>query len=205
MGRGLTVAAATVHRHSTRLERATPRPADRPQDYNLLVPQDVHHPPLSGPPALTAALAAATDAWQALLGDRLVSVVLFGSLARGEARERSDIDVLVVAEDFPRSLAERRRLLMDAWDRVRAQTGLGSVEWNLVTKTPEEARHRSPLYLDMVDDAHLLVDREGFFAAVLAGMRARMRELGSRRVYLPDRRWYWDLKPDFRFGEVVEI
>jgi hypothetical protein len=32
-----------------------------------------------------------------------------------------------------------------------------------------------------------------------------MRALGSRRVYLADGSWYWDLKPDFRFGEVVEI
>ena len=24
-------------------------------------------------------------------------------------------------------------------------------------------------------------------------------------VFLDDGSWYWDLKPDFRFGEVVEI
>ena len=74
-----------------------------------------------------------------------------------------------------------------------------------MTKTPEEARHHSPLYLDMVEDAVLLVDRDGFFTTVLDAMRARMRELGSRRVFLDDGNWYWDLKPDFRFGEVVEI
>jgi hypothetical protein len=32
-----------------------------------------------------------------------------------------------------------------------------------------------------------------------------MRALGSRRVYLADGSWYWDLKPDFRPGEVVEL
>jgi hypothetical protein len=88
---------------------------------------------------------------------------------------------------------------------VQAQEDSPEVEWNLVTKSPEEARYRSPLYLDLVEDAVLLVDRDGFFQAVLDGMRARMRELGSRRVVLPDGSWYWDLKPDFRFGEVVEI
>ena len=112
---------------------------------------------------------------------------------------------MVVADGFPKSLAERRRLLLDEWTRVRAAQGLSFVEWNLVTKTPAEARHHSPLYLDMVEDARILVDRDGFFAAVLESMRARMHVLGSRRVYLPDRSWYWDLKPDFRFGEVVEI
>ena len=51
----------------------------------------------------------------------------------------------------------------------------------------------------------LLLDRGAFFANVLDAMRARMRALGSRRVFLEDGNWYWDLKPDFRFGEVVEI
>jgi hypothetical protein len=113
--------------------------------------------------------------------------------------------VLIVAEGFPRSLAERRRPLLAEWVQARADLALPYVEWNLVTKTPDEARYRSPLYLDMVEDAILLFDRDGFFAGVLDGMRARMRELGSRRVYLADESWYWDLKPDFKFGEVVEI
>jgi hypothetical protein len=29
--------------------------------------------------------------------------------------------------------------------------------------------------------------------------------LGSRRVFIADGSWYWDLKPDFRFGEAVEL
>jgi hypothetical protein len=90
-------------------------------------------------------------------------------------------------------------------ERTRAPRGLPHVQWNLVTKSPAEAQLRSPLYLDLVEDGILILDRQGFFEAVLAGMRARMRALGSRRVHLPDGTWYWDLKPDFRFGEVVEI
>ena len=150
-------------------------------------------------------LADAADAWCALLGPRLRSLVLFGSVARGQGAPRSDIDVLVVAEGFPRSLVERRRPLLAAWSHVRARHALPAVEWNLVTKTPEEARFHSPLYLDMVEDGILLVDRGQFFQTVLDAMRTRMRELGSRRVFLDDGSWYWDLKPDFRFGEVVEI
>jgi hypothetical protein len=57
----------------------------------------------------------------------------------------------------------------------------------------------------MVEDAILLCDRDGFFASVLATMRERMQALGSRRVFLEDGSWYWDLKPGLRFGDVVEI
>ena len=150
-------------------------------------------------------LVGTADAWIALLGPRLLSLVLFGSVARGRPRESSDVDLLVVAEGFPTSLRERRRPLLEEWSRVRAERGLPAVEWNLVTKTPGEARFHSPLYLDIVEDGILLLDREGFFQSVLDAMRARMRELGSRRVFLEDGSWYWDLKPDFRFGEVVEL
>jgi len=139
------------------------------------------------------------------LGPHLVSLVLFGSVARGEAQQTSDIDVIVVAEAFPRSLVERRRPLLALWEEARTSRGLPYVEWNLVTKTPEEARVRSPLYLDVVEDGIVIFDRHGFFQAVLQGMRERMRALGSRRIHLPGGTWYWDLKPDFRFGEVVEL
>jgi predicted nucleotidyltransferase len=147
------------------------------------------------------ALAVATEAWTADLGDRLCSLVLFGSVARGQARPGSDIDVVVVAEGLPRRLADRRRPLLASWERVRSARGLPWIEWNLVVKSPEEARYHSPLYLDIVEDGILILDRGGLVAAVLAAMRA----LGSRRVHLPHGSWYWDLKPDFRFGEVVEI
>lgn len=161
--------------------------------------------PASVPEPFRTSIVAAGDAWCELLGPRLRSLVLFGSLARGQGTARSDVDILVIAEGFPRALVERRRPLLEAWSQARARHALPAIEWNLVTKTPEEARFHSPLYLDIVEDGVLLVDRGRSFEAVLDAMRARMRELGSRRVFLDDGSWYWDLKPDFRFGEVVEI
>lgn len=152
-----------------------------------------------------SALAAAADAWIAGWGRRLISIVLFGSVARRQARPESDIDLVLVAEGFPRALVDRRRPFLDLWETARAARALPAVQWNLVTKSPEEAQVRSPLYLDIVEEGILILDRGRFFEGVLAGMRERMRVLGSRRVHLDDGTWYWDLKPDFRFGEVVEI
>lgn len=161
--------------------------------------------PGSTPPALRRALEAATPAWHEALGPRLVSMVLFGSVARGTARPTSDIDLIIVARDQPRSLTERARPLRHLWEQVRRAQQLAAVEWNLIVKTPEEARHHSPLYLDLVEEGIMLVDGDGFFQAILEAMRRRMHELGSRRVTLPDGSWYWDLKPGFRFGEVVTL
>ena len=78
-------------------------------------------------------------------------------------------------------------------------------EFRPILKTRPEAEVRTPIYLDMVEDARILYDRDGFFSGVLAGLRRRLAELGARRVFLEDGSWYWDLKPDYRFGQIFEI
>ncbi|NMF59679.1 nucleotidyltransferase domain-containing protein [Pseudanabaena yagii] len=45
-----------------------------------------------------------------LYGDRLASLLLYGSVARGEATDNSDIDVLVVLHDRVLPIQEIRRM-----------------------------------------------------------------------------------------------
>jgi len=46
---------------------------------------------------------------QAIYGPRLRQVILFGSYARGEAEDGSDIDVAIVLEDYASVAEERER------------------------------------------------------------------------------------------------
>ena len=73
-----------------------------------------------------------------------------------------------------------------------------------VVKTRQEAARVVPLYLDMVEDACLLVDRGGFFAGVLARLGARLAALGAERRRRGRVR-YWILKRDFQPGESIEL
>ena len=57
----------------------------------------------------------------------------------------------------------------------------------------------------MTQDAVLLFDQEGFFAAKLDQVRQRMEELGTRREYFEDGCWYWILKADMKPGEEIEL
>jgi predicted nucleotidyltransferase len=50
------------------------------------------------------------EACKKKFGKNLVSIVLFGSYARGIARETSDIDLLVVVKKLPHSLKKRIRI-----------------------------------------------------------------------------------------------
>ena len=56
----------------------------------------------------------------------------------------------------------------------------------------------------MVEEAKILFDREDFFRTVLRKVQARLKDLGARKVQV-GKMWYWDLKPDYRPGEIFEI
>ncbi len=133
-------------------------------------------------------------------GETLISVVLFGSVARGTAHGTSDIDLLLVFRALPHGHEARFRVFWDALGPIelerRRLASLGvHFDWSPILMTAEEATHLNRLYLDMVDEAVLLVDRDGFFAGVLERMRARLAEIGATRHDLPDGSHYWDLNP----------
>ena len=136
-------------------------------------------------------------------GDRLVSIAIYGSAARGEAGEGSDLDVLVVVEGLPEDLGERLRSSGRVARKVRPPPGAPRPV-SAVLLTPEEVERRPPILLDVVEDAIILYDRDGFLSRVLQRLRERLRELGARRVRT-ERGWYWILKPDAEFGEVAKV
>jgi hypothetical protein len=149
------------------------------------------------------------EACVAHYGDRLVSLAVFGSVGRGTPRADSDVDALIVAERLPRGRIARvtefaavESALAAAVSQAR-RSGLAP-EWSPVFKTPAEVGMGSPLFLDMIDDARILVDREGFLRLALDRFSRRLALLGARRVWRGSA-WYWDLKPDYRPGEVFEL
>jgi len=158
---------------------------------------------------LRAAAAAYARLLEEELRDNLVSVILFGSVARDEATAGSDIDLLVICETLPVGRFARLGLLEGAdarFENQRLQLHEGGIDTRVVPllKTRQEALRVVPLYLDMVEDACLLVDRGAFFGEVLAGLRARLAALGAERRRRGRIR-YWILKRDFRPGESIEL
>ena len=62
-------------------------------------------------------------ALRGISGERLARVVLFGSLARGEATAESDVDLLIVLRDFVEPGREIDRMI-DAVMEVEASSGV---------------------------------------------------------------------------------
>jgi predicted nucleotidyltransferase len=73
------------------------------------------------PPHLRPVLVELKSRLAVLFGPRLVDLQLFGSYARGEATEESDVDVFVLIRDLtPDEIA----LVADATTRLSLETGL---------------------------------------------------------------------------------
>jgi len=143
------------------------------------------------------------------LGERLVSVVLFGSVAREEAIPVSDIDLLIVVENPPAGRRTRLEMIADADKQLEPklneleESGIHT-DFTPIIKSRNEARRFSPLYLDMVEDALILHDQAHFFTHILAELRNKLSLLKARRLRQGQVR-YWDLKPDFTPGEIFEL
>jgi predicted nucleotidyltransferase len=142
-------------------------------------------------------------------GDNLVSLVVFGSVARGDARRDSDVDLLIVGKQLPKSRFKRLELFEEVEKLVEPLVeGLWSqgyyIDFTPIILDVEEARRHRPIYLDMVVDAVIVFDRDDFFRKVLDELSSRLLALGAERKRV-GKLWYWVLKKDYRPGEVIEI
>lgn len=149
------------------------------------------------------------DACRRHYGDRLVSLAVFGSVGRRTARHDSDVDLLIVADDLPDGrvarVADFRGVESALTPALRDARDAGLSPWlSPVFKTPSELRQGTPLLLDMVEDARILVDREDVLRATLDALRSRLEQSGARRIWKGNA-WIWDLKPDYKPGEVFEL
>jgi predicted nucleotidyltransferase len=147
-------------------------------------------------------------AFQRVFGDNLVSLVLFGSYARGDPSCDSDLDVLVVVDE----VGDRWELhkLLDMVEKdlelVLNKLRLRGFQPVLspIVLARDQARRFRPLYIDLVFDARIIYDREGFMEKVLSSIRERLESLGARRHRI-GRLWVVIVKDKVEPGEVFEI
>lgn len=147
------------------------------------------------------------------LDDRLVSVMVFGSIARGNWNKNSDIDVLIIAEGWENKpiwfrLNELRVIKRVLESSLEFKKALNAGFWPIIQNYPlsiEEAKKFNRIYLDAVLDGIILYDKNGFLNGVLDKFRRKMEALGSMRIVLPNGKFYWLLKRDFNVGEVIDF
>jgi hypothetical protein len=140
----------------------------------------------------------------------LSSFAVYGSVARGVAERHSDIDVLVISNDFSGSIGSRIDQLCKAEDKLKDE-----LSWlrrhdiytslSFYPLREDEAKKTPLLFLDLTEEAIVIYDKNNFLKNVLTELKAKLSRLGGRRIFIDEKRWYWNLKPDYRFGEEIAI
>jgi len=109
-------------------------------------------------------------------GADLVSIVLFGSYARGTAKKYSDIDLLVVARNLPEDWRERDRFLDDLESYFLKKHHKRIFP---ILTTPESiidsVKMGNPLFYGILTGYTLLFDRNDFFKNEMDEVKARVR------------------------------
>jgi predicted nucleotidyltransferase len=144
------------------------------------------------------------NAYKAYLGDKLISMVLFGSRARGDYAKSSDFDILIIAESLPERYLARmgyiRTPLLNFEEKV-----------SIIAKTPDEFDSCfPPLYLDMATDGKVLIDKGRFMEKRLKKIKRIIENSTLNRVKKGDEffwRWKSPKKPGWEldWSGVVEI
>lgn len=143
------------------------------------------------------------------LAEDVLGMVLFGSVARNEATTGSDVDILSLLSRKTREIENRIVTLSVEgrdWDEylMMERKGVRTRIYN-ICKTEAEIAENPLILLDVVDHGEILYDPRGCMKGLLDRFGAKMRELGTRKMVFPDGRWAWDLKPDWKPGEIVEV
>lgn len=111
------------------------------------------------------------DGIKSLLGSSLSGVLLFGSTARGEARESSDIDLLIViGTEVPLA-----RSLYKSWDRDIGAQGDPRVSPHFV-HLPDGAEGAGSLWYEAAVDAIVLFEKDGLISGFLRAVRRSMAD-----------------------------
>ena len=110
------------------------------------------------------------------LAEKLWGLVLFGSVARGEAKESSDLDLLLVADNLPEKFMARTRYLRCLLPgEIRGPA-------SFIAKTRAEFEAGFPsYYLDLALDGIILYDRENYMHQKLARIRELLKTAGLKR------------------------
>jgi predicted nucleotidyltransferase len=141
----------------------------------------------------------------------LISVALYGSVAQGTAKKDSDIDLCIIIKHLPESRYQRYKIITPLLQRLRESPTFNLLykkgyypEISTVLFTVNEMEHTASIFLDMVEGAEILID-DGTFGRKLNVLKERLNQLGSQKIYLDDGTYYWLLKPDIKFGEIITL
>lgn len=147
------------------------------------------------------------------LGDKVIALVLFGSVCRGQAKGSSDIDMFTFFDDKKTTRKEINSTLIKIIIKLRgSKEYLELAERNIYPEvypfliSESKAKDLLWVFLDVTDHGIVIKDTEKFAVKLIDNVKRQVTKAGGRCVKLPNGKWCWILYRDFkqiREGEVI--
>lgn len=140
----------------------------------------------------------------------LVSLVLYGSVARGDASNNSDLDLLVISDDFEGSLGRRVEFLIR---RIKPKLSveldfLRTYGYNTFLSFYPlkciEAKRFPIILLDVSWEGKIIYDEDYFFERLALELKSKLMKFGAKRVKAK-KGWYWILRDKYKPLEVIPL
>ncbi|GEM_PF-217828 len=134
------------------------------------------------------------------LGDKIISMILFGSVARGEARGSSDIDIFIFYDDSKITRSELNRIIISTiidlreskqYQELAQKKIIPEIYPFLISKS--SADDYLWVFLDATEEGVILKDTNYFTANLIQNLKTKITKLGGRRTKLPNGKFCWVL------------
>jgi len=122
------------------------------------------------------------------LDGKVVAVALFGSLARDELDDRSDVDLFVVVRGMPKGLKRRFIIYDTAYRTLKRDVTLIDVDEKELFREELEI---TPMLLNIAWDSRVLYDPEGKLSRLFERVKTLIKKLKLERYRTIDGKYGW--------------
>lgn len=140
----------------------------------------------------------------------LLSIILFGSVARGKWNNESDIDLFIIftnKSSIKNGLNNQLTKIISDYERKsKLKNSKGDRLFSTIQDISlllKDLHTFRTIFYDIAMDGIILFDRNKTGFHFLKRIRKRIEEKGLRRVFIKENDYYWER--NVKFGEIIEL